>query len=189
MVGNLIKIMAAIVVLVPACASAALVHYKVTFSANSFSTFNNDTSVTDTGIASTDPVEGMFTIAFDDALDYTNETAGIQLVSLNILLGSPISFNYNSTTQRLEVGGTSNGANALFFAPPQNDFWLFINTFSLGGSAFDQVGYAQVADGNLLNFTLDQTGTVSVEAVPVPGVVSLMVVALAGLGICRQARR
>ncbi len=39
MVGNLIKIMAAIVVLVPACASAALVHYKVTFSANSFSTW------------------------------------------------------------------------------------------------------------------------------------------------------
>ena len=111
------------------------------------------------------------------------------MVSLNILLGSPISFNYNSTTQRLEVGGTSNGANALFFAPPQNDFWLFINTFSLGGSAFDQVGYAQVADGNLLNFTLDQTGTVSVEAVPVPGVVSLMAAALAGLGICRQARR
>ena len=79
MLGNLIKIMAAIVVLVPACASAALVHYKVTFSANSFSTFNNETSVTDTGIASTDPVDGMFTIAFDDALDYTNETAGIQL--------------------------------------------------------------------------------------------------------------
>lgn len=162
-------------------AGAATITNLVTFTANSFV----DQNLTP-GIAPVDPVTGSFTITFDPTVDATNQTAGITLGSLNLSLGSALSYNYDSATDRLEVGGLSNGANALFFNPPQNDFWLFIDNFLSGTPLFDQVGYAQVSAGSNVYFTLNQTGSVTVTPVPLPATLPLLA---GGLGLIAFLRR
>ena len=135
-------------------ASAATISDLVTFSANSFQTINVAAPV--------DPVTGSFNISFDPTLDYTDSTTGISLNSLNIVLGSALSFTYNHTTDFLQVGGSSDGAAAVQYNPSTNDFWLQIYGLGAGAPTFNQVGYSQtsVSSYNLF-YTVNQTGTVS----------------------------
>jgi len=181
---GLLKLIAPAVVLLLAAsqAQAAIVTKVVNFSANSF--------VVGSGVdpAPVDPVIGAFTITLDSALDVANQTAGIALNSLNIALGSALSYNYDSVADRLEVGGIVGGANVIFFSPSTNDFWLFINDFLSGSPIFDQVGYTQTSvSSNNLFFTLNGTGGVTVEdppptsAVPLPASAPLLAAVL-GLG-------
>lgn len=179
-VRNLL-ISAAILALSASGAQAALVSKVVTFSANTFQIGSG------VDPAPVDPVTGSFTITLDDATDYTDTTAGIALNSLNIVLGSALSFNYDHTTDRLEVGGISGGANIIFFNPSTNDFWLFINDFLSGTPLFDQVGYTQTAvSSNNLFYTVNQTGSVTVQdapsPVPLPAALPLLGGALLGMG-------
>jgi hypothetical protein len=102
-------------------ANAALVHDIVTFTA---SDFNIDVGPDSPPV---DPVSGSFTISFDPTLSYTDETAGITLTpgSLNIALGSTLSFSYNAPTSMLPattlvVGGISDGAQQVFVNPSSN---------------------------------------------------------------------
>jgi len=148
----------------------------------------------------TDPVTGSFTITFDPTMTYADSTSGITLNSLNISLGSALAFNYSPSSQTVDgttyaagelvVGGIGDGAGDVTFSPATNDFWLFVNTFTTSPS-FDQVGYAQVAAGNNLFFTTNQTGSVSVEPapVPIPAAGWLLLSALAGLGLVSQRKR
>jgi hypothetical protein len=99
-------------------ANAALVHDLVTFTASNFETDVGSSP------APVDPVTGSFTISFDPTLSYTDETAGITLTpgSLNIALGSTLSFSYNAPTSMLPattlvVGGISDGAQQVQFNP------------------------------------------------------------------------
>jgi hypothetical protein len=167
-------------------AKAALVHDLVTFSASSFET--------DVGSdpAPVNPVTGSFTISFDPTLSYTDETAGITLTpgSLNIALGSTLSFSYNAPTSMLPattlvVGGISDGAQMVQYMPSTDDFWLFINTFATAPS-FDQVGYSQtaVSSENLFDSI---SGSVVVTpitpgGVPEPSTWAMMLAGFAGLG-------
>jgi hypothetical protein len=168
-------------------AKAALVHDLVTFSASSFET--------DVGSdpAPVNPVTGSFTISFDPTLSYTDETAGITLTpgSLNIALGSTLSFSYNAPTSMLPattlvVGGISDGAQMVQYMPSTDDFWLFINTFATAPS-FDQVGYSQtaVSSENLFDSI---SGSVVVTpitpgGVPEPSTWAMMLAGFAGLSL------
>jgi PEP-CTERM motif len=167
-------------------AKAALVHDLVEFSASDFETDVGSSP------APVDPVTGSFTISFDPTLSYTDETAGITLTpgSLNIALGSTLSFSYNAPTSMLPattlvVGGISDGAQQVQFNPSTDDFWLFINDFAVTPS-FDQVGYSQtaVSSDNLYDST---SGGVTVTpiapgGVPEPSTWAMMLAGFAGIG-------
>ncbi|MCA8868171.1 MAG: VPLPA-CTERM sorting domain-containing protein [Rhodobacteraceae bacterium] len=168
-------------------ATAAVVSYDVSFSANTFATGSGPDP------APVDPVTGDFTITLDTALDYTGQTAGITLGSLNIALGSTLSFNYNHTLDRLSVGGIHFGSDVIQFNPSTNDFWLFIDNFT-GVAAFDQLGYTQTAvSSNNLFYTLNHTGSVSVQVapppIPLPAGLPLLAGGIALLGGLRLRRK
>jgi hypothetical protein len=104
-------------VLFSVSASAATITDKVMFNASNFVSSPNNSAR-----PPTDSVTGIFTITFDPTLNYADTTEGIALDSLNIKLGSAISFNYNSTTDKLSVGGIANGTDDIQFAPATDDF-------------------------------------------------------------------
>ncbi len=163
-------------------ANAALVHDLVSFSANGFEIDSGPDS------APVDPVTGSFTISFDPTQTYTDETSGITLDSLNIALGSPLSFSYNPSGGALPgvlvVGGVNDGAQMVQYNPSTNDFWLFISDFATA-PAFTQVGYSQTAlsSNNLFD---THAGSVSVSpitaAAPEPATWAMMLAGFAGLG-------
>jgi hypothetical protein len=166
-------------------ASAAVQTDLITFSAGGFiSVFGQPTP--------TDPVTGSFTITFDPTLTYTDTTAGITLDSLNITLGSALSFNYDPTLNggQLVVGGIANGTGVVQTGPPTNDFYLHIFTFETTPS-FQQFGYTVAALTPSSYFYNDLTnggfGSVTVTpvvaGVPEPSTWAMMVFGFAGLGI------
>jgi PEP-CTERM motif len=166
-------------------ANAAGVHDLVSFSASDF------TVGVGSDPAPTDPVTGSFTISFDPTQTYTDETAGITLNSLNIALGSALSFSYSTTGSFagvLVVGGIQDTAAAVQYSPSTDDFWLFINDFATT-PAFRQLGYTQtaVSSANLF-YTPDPGGTGSVTVTPITGGVpepstwAMMLAGFAGLG-------
>jgi hypothetical protein len=114
-------------------------------------------------------VTGTFTITFDPTLNYADTTEGIVLDSLNIKLGSAISFNYNSTTDKLSVGGIANGTDDIQLAPATDDFFLSINGFVSGNPTFDEMLYGQAgATDNLFSATKPSGSVTPVTAVPGP---------------------
>jgi hypothetical protein len=160
----------------------------VTFSANSFQALPNPATP-----VPVDPVNGSFTISFDPTLDYTNSTTGISISSLNIVLGSTLSFTYNHTSDFLQVGGLANGAGVIQFSPSTDDFYLQISGLGLGAPAFVQLGYAQVSSPDTQFFTINQTGAVSATAitaaVPEPSTWAMMLLGFAGVGFMAYRRK
>jgi hypothetical protein len=148
----------AAIVLFSVSASAATITDKVMFNASNFAPAQSPT----------DPVTGTFTITFDPTLNYADTTDGIVLDSLNIKLGSAISFNYNSTTDKLSVGGIANGTDVIQFAPGTDDFFLSINGFVSGNPAFDQTFYAQAGATDLFSTGAVSGSVTTVTAVPGP---------------------
>ena len=57
--------------------------------------------------APVDPVTGSFSVTFDDAISYTDETSGIVVSNLNIPLGSAPAFNYFQPGDVLYIGGSA----------------------------------------------------------------------------------
>ena len=159
-------------------ASSATMTDLVTFTASNFSASG--------GTVPTDPVQGSFTITFDPTQSYpiAGTTTGITLNTLNIALGSALSFSYNDPTSgfpadTLVVGGIFDNPSTVQYSPATDDFWLFINNFTSADPAFDQVGYAQVAAGNYLFYTDSASGgTGSVTVTPVTAPVPLPPTAL-----------
>ncbi len=168
-------------------ASAATMTDLVTFSANTFQASGGSPALS----PPTDPVTGSFTITYDPALTYADTTSGIALNTLNISLGSSLSFNYSPSSQTVDgvtyaahelvVGGISDGAGQILL--PSNDFWLFVNTFPTSPT-FNQVGYSTASSNTNAFFTLDGTGSVTVtpEITPTPLPATLPLFA-GGLGV------
>jgi hypothetical protein len=186
--------LAAAVALLPlatAPAGASPVSYDVGFSVNTFTAAFG-------GAVPVDPVTGSFTITFDPTLTYTNSTAGIALNSLNITLGSSLSFNYNPAADgsfaagTLRVGGLFNGADQIQYSPPTDDFWLYIQDFA-GTPTFQQLGYVQSTSAGDFYFTLAQTASLRVTpsvvvAASEPASLLVVLAGLAGLGVLRRRR-
>jgi hypothetical protein len=179
--------------LAPLASLAGTVTELVTFSANSFQFSPPGGSVP------TDPVTGSFLITFNPASTYADSTSGITLESLNISLGSALSFNYSPTAQTVDgasdaagelvVGGIATGAGSVQYSPATNDFWLTIDNFATAPT-FDSVGYSQVSAGNYIFYTPSSSdGSVSVQPVPLPASAWLLLAGLVGLGAMVPRRR
>ncbi len=169
-------------------AKADLTTFNVSFSANSFQVGSGGDP------PPVDPVVGSFRVTLDPGVAVSNSTAGITLLSLNIVLGSPISFTYDPNADgsfppgTLRVGGIANGTDVINFNPSTDDFWLFINDFT-GTPAFQQLGYTQTSvSNNNLFFTINQTGSVNVSVVPEPSSFFALGVGLAWIGMLRRKR-
>jgi hypothetical protein len=147
--------------------------------------------------APVDPVIGEFKITLDPTVATVDDTADISLISLNIVLGSQLSFTYKPTADSpyaagtLRVGGLFDTADAVQYSPSTNDFWLQIGNFATTPT-FIQVGYSQTSvSGANLFYTLNATGTVDVSqlssSVPEPTSLCLVGLGLASLTV-RQLR-
>ena len=124
--------------------------------------------------APTDPVLGSFTINFDDAVNATNQTAGISLNSLNIPFTGNLAFTYTTDPggNFLTIGSDLNGANDVQLST--QDFRLQL--FSVAsGAPFQYQGF-DYSDG-----TANVFESVTVTAVPLPAAVWLLGAGLFGL--------
>lgn len=176
-------------------ANAATVTYDVTFSANNFTSAYGQA-------APADPVTGSFRITFDPTQTYTDDTSHITLKTLNIALGSALSFDYSPTDNpngfagELVVGGVADGAASVQYAPPTDDFWLHIYTV-VTSPTFQQVGYSQtsLSSDNLFytSGVLGEDGSVTVTlvtpGVPEPSTWAMMAAGFAALGWVGHSRR
>jgi hypothetical protein len=175
-------------------ANAATTTYDVSFSANGFiSTYGQP--------APSDPVTGSFRITFDPTQTYTDATSGIVFKTLNIALGSALSFDYsptgntNGAADELVVGGLQDGAGTVQYSPSTDDFWLHINTFTTSPT-FQQVGYSATSAGSQSLFytpgTAGENGSASVTpvtTVPELSTWAMMLTGFAGLGWFGYARK
>lgn len=144
-----------------------------------------------------DPVTGSFTITLDPTLDVTNSTT-ITLNSLNLALGSQLSFNYHQAIDALEVGGANFGAGSLGgYNPSRDDFWLYITGFLSGTPAFYELVYSQTAFSPMSlfgNLPGAANGTITVvdppSQVPLPAALPLFAAGLGGFTLlARRAKR
>lgn len=142
-------------------ANAALITETVSVTANDIYRFLPTFS--GPGIAPIDPVSVSFTLTYDPALAYVDNTANITLNSTNLVLDYPLAFSYDPNDVntfggtipggRLRVGGLFGGdafgtnADRVQVSPTTNDFWLYIDDFNTAPE-FLSLGYAQTAQGN-----------------------------------------
>lgn len=178
-------------------AQAALEKFDVSFTAGGFTSVYGQP-------APEDPVTGSFTILFDPTTTYTDSTTGITLDSLNITLGSALSFDYsptgngNGSADELVVGGLEEGASTIGISPSTNDFYLHINTFT-GSPVFQQLGYSQTTYSSAYWYNdplgvggvAFGYGTVTVAEVPVPepSTWAMMGLGFAGFGFLAYRKR
>ena len=151
--------------LISTAAAAAVIDYDIDFRARNFIPAEGSTP------APVDPVFGAVSLALDPALSYVDATTGVSLNALNLALGSPMSFSYDSTIDYLQVGGSQNGVSIF---PNTNDFLLTIANFAVNPT-FESLIYAQT--GTIVYFTSDG----DLAPISLPPALLLLGSALAGL--------
>ena len=154
------------------------------------STITSTFSFTATGAGGgpQNPVTGSFTITYDPTLSKTNDTAGIQVNSLSIALGTLISYDFNPATGAMIIGGTLHGAGAVELGT--DDFFLGLHALTDHSGSVDFFSYSQVGESLFSPSNVTLTFPV-VASTPIPAGLPLLATCLAALGFCAflRARR
>ena len=151
---------------------ASSITETVDFTANNFHTLVGSIP------APEDPVTGSFTITFNPTVSVMGGTA-ISFNSINIALGTPVSFNYPAGGE-LAVCSSICG-----FTEGQNSFLLQINDFATSPTFID-FSYAQSGVNAVWDAT---TGSVSVANTPIPATLPLFAIGLGALGLLGWRRK
>jgi hypothetical protein len=161
----------------PSPARAAIVSWTLDFSASGLGP----------GVP-VDPATGVISITFDNAADLPQTTTGVNLVSSNFTLGSPVAFRYFAAVDTIQFGGTANGVGGI--QTLNFDFLLTVEAISTV-PVFDEFVYSFGDPSGFSDFT--STGFIEFEpgpgvAVPEPVAVSLFGAGLIGLALTRRRR-
>jgi len=188
---------AACAILAAAPASAAPIAENISFSVSGLNSITADPQ-------SPDPVTGSFDLTLDSATDYSAQTVGITLKNLNIDLGSALSFDYNSTTDLLIVGGIdgaptcTDGPSCIQILPADNDFYLQIKGLTTASPTIVNFGFAQTsAPDDYFFYNSDKPGTLTIGpivtttggGVPEPATWIAMLAGFFMIGIAVSSRK
>jgi hypothetical protein len=132
-------------------------------------------------------VTGKFTVTFDPAQFYLNETAGVVLDSLNIALGSTPAFTYDPAENEFLLGGLVPGAGLIDLSKPNDDFSLDIQAFT-GAPVIESFLYLQKSSGTAEFEASSRSVQVAIvvgpvgAAVPEPSTWAMLIAGFAGIG-------
>ncbi len=131
-----------------------------------------------------DPVTGSFIIKWDTSKNSTDQTAGISLNSFDLPLDSPLSFDYDSASDFMLIGGSANGTSTLM--PMHTDFVMYI--WWASGNPFTWRLYYGVP-GIDTAFAGDLTLTSTTLPVPEPATWAMMLGGFGAVGGMMRYRR
>jgi hypothetical protein len=155
-------------------ASAAVITRTFNFSASNFS---------GSGSAPISPVVGSFTVTFDDAVFVGQQTSGITVNSLNMVVGSTVGYGYFTPSGTMHIGGISAGVSGVFSG--SDDFLLVLGGAQTASPTFAALTYTSSAFPGAA--FLSTTGSlVETPAVPEPATWATM---LAGFGLLGASMR
>jgi PEP-CTERM motif len=137
--------------------------------------------------APVDPVVGSFSITFDNAVTVLNQTSGIGLISLNIVLeASGVGFDYFSGgDDTLVIGGVLGGVSTI--SGNVDDFLLVIDNVSTA-PVFQFFFYSQADAINNAHFARNLNGTVGPIAVPEPASLALLGAGIVAAALSRRRK-
>jgi hypothetical protein len=140
------------------------------------------------GIGAVTPVTGSFTISLDPSLAYFDQTSGLVMHSLNLTVGSPVTFDYLPIGERLLIGGAQSGNNGI--TSGGYDFLIaFSQLFTT--PQFVTMGYFQGGDQPSIGAFSSPgvVGQVSAKDVDVPEPVTLSLFGAGFAGLIAARRR
>lgn len=167
-------------------ATAAALTYDISFSAAGF-------LIGGSVSAPVDPVTGEFTVTFDPADAYFNETAGVVTDNLNIALGSPPAFTYSPEDAEFLLGGLVPGAGLIDSSKPNDDFSLDVSQFN-GEPVIESFLYLQKTSGTTVFRASSSAISVAIvigpvgAAIPEPTTWVLLIAGFAGIGVLGHRR-
>lgn len=130
-----------------------------------------------------DPFAGVFTVTWDNAQDYLDETSGLTVHSLSVPRGPGAAFSYRASLDSLVFEGLNGGA---IFQTGVDDFIL---TIADASTADAHIGLARYAiAGEQTAFNAGRT-SFSTSAAPEPRAWAVLILGLGLVGARLRARR